>query len=389
MSNKTSADSRFLPVQLYNCHTIDTLAWPDTESGQFARRYLIPLIKEGPRRFIDNIDAEMQLLQIDNHLLPILISNNNYENSYVCSPYGHYVALAFDKLHIFKKPLVKSAAELTLNVLGKALRRGKINQIVYVNHWLLSTDLHPQNLTKQQLDSISCFLQKQFPHSAIAFRSINIKTSPALKKEIKKCGFKFIVSRQVYLTDTTEKSLFSTRIIKSDLKLWRESGYEVVDGKSLNESEKERVLKLYHIHSIGHHSSLNPQFNSQFLNMMVDQNLLHVKALRRDGVIDGVAGYQIKNGVFFCPFFGYDKSQVDQTRLYRLLSTMLLLEASKEGGLFHQSAGASFYKKIRRATSYTEYMSVYIRHLPFKQRLAWNMVRGVMNLVALPFMKNY
>lgn len=376
-------------AKLYDRNDIDRLVWPNTDAGQFAKRYLLPLIKNGPNRFIDNINAEMQVLQIDNHVLPILIVDDHYENSYVCSPYGHYVSLALDKLYIFKKPLIRKAAEVTLKILGKMLRKGRINKIVYVNHWLLSTDLHPQNLSKKQVEKITGHLQEKFPDSAIAFRSINAKISPHLKKEIRKCGFKLIVSRQIYLTDTSEKSLFNTRIIKSDLKLWRESGYEVVDGMQLNEEEKQRILQLYNLHSIVHHSSLNPQFNDQFLNMMLDQNLLHIKALKRDGIIEGVVGYQIKNGVFFCPFFGYDKTREDQTRLYRLLSTMLLLEATKEGKLFHQSAGGSFYKKIRRAMSYTEYLGVYTKHLPIKQRMAWGLVRTIMNIIAVPLMKNY
>lgn len=374
---------------IYDCNNIDYLPWPNTDAGQFAKRYLYPFVKKGSRHFIENVNAEIRVLQIDDHVLPLVIVDNNYDNSYICSPYAHYVSLALDKLHLFKRPFIKKAATFTLKILGKILRKGKINQVVYVNHWLLSTDLHPQNLSKKDVEKISSYLQEQFPNSAIAFRSINKKNCPQLKKDIKKCGFKLIVSRQVYLTDTTEKSLYTTRIIKSDLKLWRESGYEIVEGHQLSECEKKRVMELYNIHSIFNHSSLNPQFNHQFLEMMLKQQLLHIKALRRNGVIDGVVGYQIKNGVFFCPFFGYDKSQGDQTRLYRLLSTMLLLEATKEKKLFHQSAGASFYKKIRRAVGFTEYLAVYYRHLSIRQRLAWKIVKTVMNIAAVPLIKKY
>lgn len=101
-----------------------------------------------------------------------------------------------------------------------------------------------------------------------------------------------------------------------------------------------------------------------------------------------MAGFFERGGVMYCPIFGYDKDDPEHTIIYRLLSTTLLLEARDKGWIFHQSAGASFYKKIRRAEGYMEYMAVYTRHLSYKQRASWSLLGSLINL-ASPFIKNY
>jgi hypothetical protein len=122
---------------------------------------------------------------------------------------------------------------------------------------------------------------------------------------------------------------------------------------------------------------------------MIEQNLLQVKVLKKNDVIDGVVGYFSRNNVLTSPFFGYNQSKSQHSDLYRLLSTILLLEAKEKGMILHQGAGASFYKKLRRAESYIEYMAVYMDHLPLKRRIPWHLVKQMMNRFAIPFMKKY
>lgn len=376
-------------IGIYDASNIDKLPWPISEEGRFARRYFTPLVKDGIKHYIDNINAEIRLLVVSEHVIPILVVNNDYSNAYVCSPHAHYVSLALDSLHVIKNSWVRRGVQSLLKGFGKLLLKGEINQIVYVNHWLLSTDLYPQNLTPEDIGAITSFLKKEFPRCAIAMRSINQKTNQTLHKQLKKCGFNFIASRQVYLTDTGDKSLFSTRIIKSDLRLWKDNDYEVIDDKQLTSNDFTRILKLYNIVSLEHHSHLNPQLNARYIKIMIEQGFLKVKALKLNGNIDGVVGYFEKNNQFMCPFFGYDKSHPDKNRLYRLLSTLLLLEASKKASIFHQSAGASFYKKIRRAVGHQEYMAIYTSHLPPKQRFTWGFLRSIMNSAGTIFMRKY
>ena len=91
----------------------------------------------------------------------------------------------------------------------------------------------------------------------------------------------------------------------------------------------------------------------------------------------------------YCPFFGYDKNEPDHTVIYRLLNTALLLAAKEKQLIFHQSAGASFYKKIRRAEGCLESMAIYTEHLPQKQRLSWKILKFFINGIAPRFMEKY
>lgn len=378
-----------IDIQLFKADTIDSMVWPENEEGQFAQRCLAPIIKEGTNHFFDNIDVEFCVLRVGEHVFPLVISNDNYENSYVCSPYGHYISLALESLFIIKKALLKHTARLFLTRFGRILKKRKINKIVYVNHWLLSTDLYPSELSFEHVAAMTSFLKRHFPQHAIAFRSINSKTNAELKRNLENLNFQFIASRQIYMTDTSNQDLYATRIIKSDLKLWKESDYEIIESESMDDQDKERILSLYQKLAIENHSQHNPRLNLRFIQLMLDQKILQVKALKKNGSIDGVVGYTERNQILTCPFFGYDKTQQENPRLYRLLSTLLLLESGKKAKTFHQSAGASFYKTIRRAVGYTEYLSVYSAHLPRKQRYAWWLLEKTMNLAALPLMKKY
>lgn len=375
-------------IQLYTAENIDQLNWQNTQDGESARHYLTALIKQGTRHYIDNIDAEMQILQIDKLIFPLLIVHNNYQNSYVCSPYG-YLSLGLEELHLIKNRFFRTIAEKAIKGLQSLLRKGKINQLVYVNNWLFSTDLYPPELTIKHLQWITNFLKAKFPDHAIVFRSLNKGTTGKLKRDLKQCGFKFIANRQVYITNPTDQALFKTRIVKSDLKLWHEKEYELIEKEQLSEEDEKRILDLYRHLSIEQHSSLNPKLNERFIKLMLKDPLFQVKALKKDGTIDGVTGYFNLHKTFICPFFGYDKNQKEPNRLYRLLSTTLLLEASKQSHTFHQSAGASFYKTIRRAKSYLEYHGAYTRHLPLRQRSSWWLIKTILNTAAIPLMKKY
>lgn len=384
--NSCSTD---LSIELFDADNIDKFIWSETEEGEFAKRFLVPLVKNGTRYYIDNIDVEFRVLKVGEHALPLVLSDNDYKNSYVCSPYGHYIELALESLLNLKNSSLRYAAKKILVNLGKILKRGKINQIIYVNHWLFSTDLYPNELTPDQVSAAASFLKLKFPNHAIAFRSINAKTSPKLKKDLTQCGFKFIASRQVYITETSNPDLFNTRIIKSDLKLWNEREYEIIENHQLSEDDGKQILNLYKKLTLEHHSHFNPCLNLRFIQLMIDRRLLQIRALKKDGMINGVVGYVVRNHIFTCPFFGYDKSHKDHPRLYRLLSTLLLLEAKTKNEIFHQSAGASFYKTVRRASTCMEYLAVYTKHLPYKQRGTWWFLRKSMNVFGIPFMKKF
>lgn len=376
-------------INFFDASTIDTLEWPNTPDGEYAKRFLLPLVKKGTQHYFENIHADLFVLKIDQCVLPIVAVDENYNNSYVCSPYGHYFSHAKESIPIIQKSPLALIAKNFMIGFGEICRKGKINSAVYVNNWLFSTDLYPQEITTNQISSIVAFLKDRFPKHAIIFRSLNSVTNKPLLQSLKEHRFKFIASRQVYLTNTKNDSIFQTRILKSDLKLWRERPFEISDESQITSDNFSRLLSLYNLVYLSKHSYLNPQFNHHFLQLLFDEKLLSFKILKIDNEIKGVAGYFERNGVMLCPFFGYDKDHAEHSVIYRLLCTTLLLDAQKKGLIFHQSSGASFYKKIRRAEGCIESMAIYTRHLSSKQKLSWLALRVLINTFAPSYMKKY
>ena len=91
----------------------------------------------------------------------------------------------------------------------------------------------------------------------------------------------------------------------------------------------------------------------------------------------------------YCPYFGYDRNIPKEEAVYRQLCTVLMLEAEKKGLFFHQSAGASAFKKMRKAHDCIEYTAVFDKHLKFQRRIPWIILKMLYNTLGVYFMKRY
>lgn len=374
-------------VHLYDVTDVDSIPWQETPEGHLARGFLEPMIRHGVHHFIDNVKTKMMVLVVDGIIMPLTVNDGEYGNSFVCSPYGHYILYGLQHVSTMDNIFLRNSLSLLLKTVGAVLKNGNINKVVIVNNWLFATDLYP-TLSEEQVTAIRDYLLKRFPEHAILFRSIHTFKDNTLYQALQKNHFDFIASRQIFLIGPNDSAAFTARAFKSDLKLMHESNYEEVPETRLINGDADRIKDLYAQIYQGKHSDLNPQFNCRFVNLMIDNKFPHLIALRKEGKIDAVAGYICLNGVMVCPFLGYDTT-VESAKLYRLTCTALTLEAKKRGMLFNLSAGASFYKTIRKAAGILERFAVYDRHLPIKRRLPWNLLRWMANTIGLPFIRNY
>jgi hypothetical protein len=372
-------------ISIYNIQNAHEFSLLDCHEAEYYRS----LLQNKSAEYIENISAEINLLKVDNHIYPLLIASDNYQDSYVCSPYGHYISLALESLHFIKKKWLQSIVKKGLESFGRFVKSTKVNSTVYINHSFFSTDLHPHHLSTCQIEHMISFLKNKFPKHALIFRSINKNTCSKLHNELKFHGFTFIATRQVHITQVKNPDLFKTRIIKSDLKLWHEKQHQVISQNDFTEDDELHVLKLCHCLALDHHSKWNPKASTNLFRLLKNYPLFQMKALKLNGKIEGIAGYHIKDNVLLCSVFGYDKLHPNKNTIYRLLSTMLLLEAANQAETFHQSAGASFYKSIRRAKRFQEYQAVYTKHLPIKQKIGWTFLKAFINTFAVPFMQKY
>lgn len=375
-------------IGLYDASNLDQCPWPKTEDGAYAKKCLTPLIEQGTPSYIRNVKTDLRVLVIGQVALPVTINESEYENSCVCSPYGHYISYARVSLALLPKNWFLPLLSGLLWGVGKICRRFKINKIVIVNNWFYATNLYPR-LESEQIGAVVDYLQTHFPGYAIGFRSIDECTSSTCYESLQHLGFTYIASRQIFYIQPWTTTLFESRLFKSDLKLLNQSGYEIIEGTDLQERDIPRLSELYQNLYIEKFSDLNPQFTEKFIQLAWKENILQFKALRKEGRIDGIVGFMERDGKMYCPFFGYDRSLPQELALYRLLSTVLMLEADRRRLLFHQSSGASMFKKIRKAESCMEFMAVNYRHLPFTRRIPWALLHKMCNSVGIHFMKRY
>jgi hypothetical protein len=159
-----------------------------------------------------------------------------------------------------------------------------------------------------------------------------------------------------------------------------------VSGKDLSDEELHRAVDLYNLLYLQKYSYYNPQFTFEFLKLARDEEALHMYGLKKDGQLNAIMGFFIRNGAMTQPLFGYDTSLPLEEGLYRLLTLVTLQEGLQRNLLVHASGGVGKFKKVRGGESVTEYNAVYTKHLPRKRQLPWKLIQAV-SKAAIPYFK--
>ena len=249
-------------IFLYDKNNIDSLAVPDNEDAKYAYNYLAPMIKDGVKKYIKNIDTNLKILKIDDILLPV---NNNYaehKNSYTSSLYAHYVSYTKEELYELKNPALEFILKTVLDILGSFYKLFKIDKVVYVNNWFLSTNLYLE-LTKEQYKRITDFFKEKYPKHAVVFRSLNENLLNREISYLKDLGYKMLGSRQVYIFDYNKRACLKGKDknkLYKDIRLLKNSEYKVID---MENSYTKQTLKLYNQLYFDKYSKYNPQFSEE------------------------------------------------------------------------------------------------------------------------------
>jgi hypothetical protein len=379
-------------VQIYDRHSIDQVSWPATPDGAYARGLLGPLIRHGPQRLIDNADAEVRVLVAGDLVLPLVLGNSApaVKNSYVCSPTTHYIDYAKREVEIelHGQPLARSLVPPMLDLLRPLLLWSKFEQVVFVNNWLLSTNLYPA-MPGELLQSLRDLLVHSFPEHTIVFRSVNDRLNATLMEQLRRLDFRTVFSRQVYILDPRDARYQQKKSYQKDRSLARRSAYSWIEAAQIQPDDIARIKALYDDLYLKKYSFYNPQFNRHFFAEALRQRWLTFLALEHQGRIDGVLGFVERNGVITTPLIGYDRSVDPAAGLYRLISLKLVDEAAARGMILHQSSGAAAFKRHRGSIASMEYNLVYDRHLARRYRLPWQLLAALSGAAIVPIMRRY
>lgn len=363
-----------MTITLFGRHNLHQLQWPETAYGNYARSLLSAWIQQGTLSYIENIDAQVQVLQAGELVFPLVKSNPQarIQNSYVCSPVCHYLDYAREevRLEMARQPILRQGLESLINTLKNAFVPLGFDQALYVNNWLVSTNLYPR-FELDSLKAIRDFLLRAYPTQALIFRSLNAELNQRLIEALNALGFVSLFSRQVYLLDPARGHYQQRHAYKEDLRLARRSEYQWLEHEDLKARDIPRLRQLYEALYLRKYSYLNPQFNETFLRGCLEHGWLKLTALHKEGRIDGVLGYFERDGVFTTPLLGYDTSLPAKSGLYRLLTVRLIQEAAKRNWILNHSSGVSKFKTLRGCEPALEYNLVYYQHLPASQQIPW------------------
>jgi len=371
--------------ELFTRENIHTLQFPPTADGDYARHYLIPLMTDDPQKYIRNIhNTQLMAVKIDDVILPITVTDFHPQNTYTVSPYSHYVSYGgLEEVKHLNSPLAEVVVKAVMKPVGGYFRYSELDKVVFVNNYLLSTNLYP-SVNSDQLSAVSEALIEWFPDRVIIFRSVDQKKNPHIYQALESLEYDLVLSRQVWYMEPV--AALKTRQCKEDVRVLKKAGYEVVSGKDLSDDELHRAVQLYELLYLQKYSYYNPQFTFDFLKLARDEEILNMYGLKKDGRLNAIMGFFVRNGAMTQPLFGYDTSLPLEEGLYRLLTLVTLQEGVKRGLLVHASGGVGKFKKVRGGESVTEYNAVFTKHLPRKRQLPWKLIQAV-SKAAIPYFK--
>jgi hypothetical protein len=371
-------------VTLYTTANIQQLHWPSTDNGRMGHDYLLPLMRDGIARYIRNVDTELQVIRVDDVVLPITITRPDLTGSYVCSPFNHYFVYGLEEFNKLENPALESVLRLLLLPVISAYRHSAFDRVVYVNNWLLSTNLYPK-ISAEQLRAVIQFLADRYPDRPVIFRSVDFTGQPVLANTLRHSGCRLVFSRQVYYQAPTDPILWRKKQLKEDRRQLKQTPYKLVT--HLSDKDAPRLAELYRQLYLEKYSVYNPQFTPEFFKLALQSESFVLKAYQKSGDIDAVLGYYWINGIMTQPIFGYDINLPQSLGLYRLLSMQVLREGRDRGLLINASAGAGEFKRLRGGKAVLEFNAVFDRHIPVCQRWPWTFLKVLLDYIAVPIIR--
>lgn len=420
-------------IHFYHETNISDLAWPDTEYGQYAKNYLLPLLlAPSLEQYIDNVRTRLLVVTVDGVPLPVTVNEEEYGNSYVCSPYTHFVTYAREELALLGNRPAEAVLGGLLSGIGWILRRVRFNRVVQVNNWLVSTNLFPP-VSPERFKQLMQVLQQRYPGHVVICRSLNDATTGPYLTAMREQGCKLIPSRQIYLLhgsghqaaalgeaseaasvdadegangrtsqpSSLQKGNTSARhplslppvpakarwLVKRDRALIAKQGYVVCGPEDMCPEDAARIKELYDRLYIDKYSPCNPQLNESFIRTAIATRTLELHGLRKNGRLDAVLGFFARDGIMTAPLFGYDTSQPQKLGLYRMLSAVLIGIAAERSLLLHESSGVGQFKRNRGAVAELEVMAVYDKHLHISVRVCWTLLEKLLYGIGVPIIQ--
>lgn len=359
-------------------------AWP---AGCDSRAYIEGIARAGVGAMIPNVATRWMALRSGARVYPVTINEGGVGGSYVCLPHSAYILYARAELDIVDTGWLRPLLRAMIAAADRLLRWGQVNRVLHIDNWMLSTNLHG-DWQGDDLPAIRAFLAERFPTHAIAVRSVDGWSSPALLDAARSDGWRLLASRQIWVTGDLETQWRARRNTGHDFRLLRRSGLVIDEFAVMTEADAARIAELYHLLYVGKYSPLNPIFSPDWILMTWREGILRYCGARdAQGTLLAVTGALVRGDVLTPPIVGYDTARPRREGLYRIATLLFTSMAHEKGIRLNGSAGAAQFKRNRGATGVIEYTAVAAGHLPWRRRAVLGLMQAALDRLAVPLMR--
>lgn len=359
--------------------------WPD--GCEKARAFLAAFANRDSRALIANLKTRVIGLKSGERIFPMSVNDGPYCDCYVALPHSAYALYAKDELRIIDAGVAAPLFRLMADAAGLLLKAAKINRIVHINNWLVSTNLHG-DWRGDDIADIRAALTARYPRHLLAVRSLNGWSCAGLMQRLEADGWILLPSRQIYVTDDLVRDWLPRHDTKRDLKLMKRTPYHLDKMETLRPGDAERIAEIYGMLYLERYSRLNPAYTPAFITETFARGIFHYRGLRDgDGRLAAVVGTLDDGAYLTTPILGYDTRRPVREGLYRLASVLLTEMAMEKKLQLHSSAGAAEFKRLRGARAELEYWAFYAGHLSAPRRATIGAIRTILDRVAVPLMR--
>jgi hypothetical protein len=358
-------------IQIFYKKDIELIDFKNQHTEHLIRTYFFNMFKIGPTDYIHNISSSLTILKINDKFIPISINDKEYLNSYVTSIFS-YLPYAQEEMLRHKQNLLYYLTRPLFFFLSLWFKRSKINKIVTVNNYLLSTNLY-DDFTEQEIYSLHQYLIENFPDHSILFRSLNNTLEKKLIHTLKKIKYSLITSRSIYFFHPDNYDSIANKkrwINRKDEKLLMQKDITLISHNQFSKADIPIIKKLYDMLYLEKYSSFNPQFSIQFFENALKNNAFILQGIRYQGKLVGIIGYFEQCNVIATPIVGYDTTLPHKLGLYRMLTSLVIQHSLQTKKIFHMSSGVGHFKRQRGAVQEFENMGIYSNHLKFYRSFA-------------------
>lgn len=337
--------------------------------------YLKNLTKNGLEFYIDNCYAQIVIMECDWIYFPLVICDYVEGQTYLTSLISSYIDYP-------KQMLNNQIFSFGLSILKKILRFGNFDKVIYINHWLISTNVQ-YSFSDEQIDKITRYLKDKFPNHALIFRNIAKERNEIIFKSLKKNNYKFLINRRSYFIDKYNFDIvYKKSLLRKDIHIYKKGKYKFSYNNKLWEKHAELYRSLY----IEKYTKLNPMYNNNFFELC--SNLFDFKNLldNKNNIV-GICFPIIFENTVVVPCLGYDRTFDLKEGLYRLLILDVINYAKQHNCSINLSSGVGDFKQKRGAKPYWEYLVIDYSHLNIFRRILYFLFIEITNKISFYLLK--